>query len=42
MRLLGTPVYVLPAPSRVALTLVKDAPLLWRDALVTGGDDGRR
>ncbi len=38
VRLLGTPVYVLPAPSRVVLTLVKDAPLLWRDALVTGGE----
>ena len=38
VRALGTPAYVLPPPSRVALTLVKDAPLLWRDALVTGGE----
>lgn len=38
VRGLGTPAYVLPAPSRVALTLVRDAPLLWRDALVTGGE----
>jgi putative hydroxymethylpyrimidine transport system permease protein len=38
VRALGTPVYLLPAPSRVAVTLVKNAPLLWGDALVTGGE----
>lgn len=38
VRVLATPAYVLPAPSRVLVTLVKDAPLLWRDALVTGGE----
>ncbi len=34
-RALGTPAYILPPPSRVALTLVAQAPLLWRDALTT-------
>ncbi|WP_237481293.1 ABC transporter permease [Lichenibacterium dinghuense] len=38
VRALDTPAYVLPAPSRVAQTLVRQAPLLWRDALVTGGE----
>ena len=38
VRVLGTPAYILPAPSRVALTLVRQAPLLWGDALVTGGE----
>ena len=38
VRALGTPAYVLPAPSRVAATLVRQAPLLWCDALVTGGE----
>ena len=38
VRLLGTPAYVLPAPSRVVVTLVRQAPLLWGDALVTGGE----
>ncbi len=38
VRALDTPAYVLPAPSRVAATLLHQAPLLWRDALVTGGE----
>ncbi len=38
VRALGTPAYVLPAPSRVAATLLRQGPLLWRDALVTGGE----
>ena len=38
VRLLGTPAYILPTPSRVALTLVEQAGLLWRDALVTGSE----
>lgn len=38
VRALGTPAYVLPAPSRIAATLLREAPLLWRDALVTGGE----
>ncbi len=38
VRALGTPAYVLPAPTRVAEALVRQAPLLWRDALVTGGE----
>ena len=33
---LGTPAYILP--SRVAVTLVAEAPLLWRDALTTGAE----
>ncbi len=36
VRALCTPAYILPPPSRVALTLVAQAPLLWRDALTTG------
>jgi len=35
---LGTPAYILPPPSRVAVTLVAQAPLLWRDALTTGAE----
>ncbi len=38
VRLLGTPAYILPTPSRVAVTLVEQAGLLWRDALVTGSE----
>lgn len=38
VRALGTPAYVLPAPSRIAATLLRQGPLLWRDALVTGGE----
>ncbi len=38
VRLLGTPAYILPTPSRVAVTLVQQAGLLWRDALVTGSE----
>ncbi len=38
VRALGTPAYVLPAPSRVVATLLRQAPLLWPDALVTGGE----
>ncbi len=35
---LCTPAYILPSPSRVAVTLVAEAPLLWRDALTTGAE----
>lgn len=38
VRFLGTPAYILPTPSRVAITLVEQAGLLWRDALVTGSE----
>ena len=38
VRLLGTPAYILPTPSRVAVTLIEQAGLLWRDALVTGSE----
>ena len=38
VRVLGTPAYILPTPSRVAVTLVGQAGLLWRDALVTGSE----
>ena len=38
VRLRGTPPFLLPAPSRIAATLVDQAPLLWLDALVTGGE----
>ena len=38
VRFLGTPAYILPTPSRVAVTLVEQAGLLWRDALVTGSE----
>ena len=38
VRLRGTPAYLLPAPSRVAATLVGQANLLWPDALVTGAE----
>lgn len=38
VRMLGTPAYLLPAPSRVAATLVGDFGLIWPDALVTGGE----
>jgi len=38
VRALGTPAYILPSPSRVAVTLVAQAPLLWRDALTTGAE----
>ena len=38
VRALGTPAYILPPPSRVAVTLVAEAPLLWRDALTTGAE----
>ncbi len=38
VRLLGTPAYILPTPSRVVITLVGQAGLLWRDALVTGSE----
>ncbi len=38
VRALGTPAYILPPPSRVAVTLVAQAPLLWRDALTTGAE----
>ena len=35
MRLLGVPLYVLPAPSQVLLALVRDTPTLARHACVT-------
>ena len=34
----GTPAYLLPAPSRVAWTLVTNFALIWPDALVTGAE----
>ena len=33
--LAGVPAYILPAPSRIARTLVADWPLLWASLLVT-------
>lgn len=38
VRLLGTPAYLLPAPSRVVLVLATKFDLIWPDALVTGGE----
>ena len=38
VRLLGVPNYLLPAPSRVLVTLVTNLHLIWPDALVTGGE----
>ncbi len=38
VHLLAVPVYLLPAPSRVAFVLVTKFNLIWRDALVTGGE----
>ena len=38
VRALGTPAYLLPAPSRIAVTLVANFTLIWPDALVTGAE----
>ena len=38
VRFLGVPNYLLPAPSRVVVTLVTNVRLIWPDALVTLGE----
>ncbi|MGI6730699.1 MAG: ABC transporter permease [Anaerovoracaceae bacterium] len=35
VRLTNTPLYILPAPSKVLLTLVEEAPTLWQHSIVT-------
>lgn len=35
VRLTSTPLYVLPAPSKVATTFISELPILWNHALVT-------
>ncbi len=38
VRLLAIPAFLLPAPSRVVMTLVQRWPIIWPDALVTFGE----
>ncbi len=38
VRVLAVPAFVLPPPSRVAVTLVTRWPVIWPDALVTGSE----
>ncbi len=35
VRITGTPLYVLPAPSKVLSTLIRELPALWRHSVVT-------